>query len=111
MVEVYVATKALFQQLQQRMDANGDKLAGIRAVYQFNIGGSDPGTYHVVIADGKGNVYEGVHGSPTATVWIASEDMEAIIAGQLNPMLALMRGKLKMQGDLRAAMKLQELLR
>jgi putative sterol carrier protein len=45
------------------------------------------------------------------TVVIAREDLEALAKGELDPMTAMMRGKLKIQGDMSVAMKLQSMLR
>ncbi|MBC8111700.1 MAG: SCP2 sterol-binding domain-containing protein [Verrucomicrobia bacterium] len=38
------------------------------------------------------------------------EDLEKIMAGDLNPMQAVMFGKLKIKGDMSVAMKLQSIL-
>ncbi len=43
------------------------------------------------------------------TVDISLEDFNALIRGQLNPMTAMMSGKLKIKGDMGVAMKLQSL--
>ncbi len=45
------------------------------------------------------------------TVVIAREDLEAMVKGQLDPMTAMMRGRLKIKGDMAVAMQLQSLLR
>ena len=45
------------------------------------------------------------------TVVIAREDLEAMAKGELDPMAAMMRGRLKIQGDMSVAMKLQSMLR
>jgi len=44
------------------------------------------------------------------TVKVARDDFEAILKGELNPMSAFMSGKIKVQGDMGVAMKLQSLL-
>jgi putative sterol carrier protein len=45
------------------------------------------------------------------TVVVAREDLLAMTKGQLDPMSAMMRGRLKIAGDLGGAMKLQTMLR
>lgn len=45
------------------------------------------------------------------TVVISREDLEAMARGQLDPMAAMMRGRLKIAGDMMVAMKLQSMLR
>ena len=38
-------------------------------------------------------------------------DFEALIAGQLDPMMAFMQGKMKIQGDMMLAQKLAPILK
>jgi putative sterol carrier protein len=45
------------------------------------------------------------------TVAVTREDLEAMARGELDPMQAMMRGRLKIQGDMSVAMKLQSMLR
>jgi putative sterol carrier protein len=45
------------------------------------------------------------------TVVISCADLEAMARGQLDPMAAMMRGRLKISGDMAVAMKLQSMLR
>ena len=44
------------------------------------------------------------------TIQVAKSDFEAMGRGELDPTMAFMSGKLKVQGDLSVAMKLQPLL-
>jgi len=103
-------TKEIFNEMQKRMDANPAKLAGIKAVYQFDISGADPGIYSVAIADGKAVVSEGTDASPDITITMASNDFADMIGGKLDGMTAFMGGKLKVKGDMMLAMQLQSLL-
>jgi putative sterol carrier protein len=105
-----MTTKEIFNEMQKRMDANPTKLAGIKAVYQFDINGADPGVYSVAIADGKGVIAEGPHASPGITITMASDDFADLVGGKLNGMTAFMGGKLKVKGDMALAMQLQSLL-
>ena len=45
------------------------------------------------------------------TVVIAREDLVAMAKGELDPMAAMLRGRLKIQGDMGVAMQLQSMLR
>lgn len=44
------------------------------------------------------------------TIGIALEDLESIVAGDLDPTAAFMAGKLKVDGDMAVAMKLGQVL-
>lgn len=45
------------------------------------------------------------------TVVVSREDLEAMAKGQLDPMSAMLRGRLKIRGDMAVAMQLQSMLR
>jgi putative sterol carrier protein len=105
-----MTTKEIFNQMQVRMDANPAKLAGIRAVFQFDIGGTDPGVFFVGIDEGKAVVNEGSHASPDITLTMSSNDFADLVEGRLDGVTAFMGGKLKVKGDMTLAMRLQSLL-
>lgn len=44
------------------------------------------------------------------TIAVAIEDLESLIAGDLDPTAAFMEGKLKVEGDMAVAMKLGQVL-
>jgi putative sterol carrier protein len=99
-----VAVKDFFDSLPTRADA--EKLAGMNNSYQFDIEGE--GSWHVVVADGAVNVTEG-EGDADTTITTSGETFEQIVSGDQNPTTAYMTGKLKIKGDMGAAMKLQKL--
>jgi len=86
-----------------------DKLKGMEATILFDISGKDAGVWTVDVHDGEVSVQEGKVGSPQVTVQATSEDLVALIRGDLNPMAAFMQGRLKVKGDLSLAMKMQKL--
>lgn len=105
-----MTTKDIFNQMQGRIDANPAKLAGIQAVFQFDIGGTDPGIFYVVIDGGKGVVNEGSYDSPDITLTMSSNDFADLVQGRLDGTMAFMQGKLQVKGDMMLAMRLQSLL-
>jgi len=105
-----MTTKEIFNEMQKRMDANPAKIAGIKAVFQFDISGADPGIYSVAIADRKAMVSEGPNSSPDVTITMASSDFADMVGGRLDGITAFMGGKLKVNGDMMLAMQLQSLL-
>jgi len=106
-----MTTKEIFNEMQKRMDGNPAKLVGIKAVYQFDISGADPGIYSVAIADGKGVVSEGTSASADITIAMASNDFADMVEGRLDSITAFMGGKLKVKGDMMLAMQLQSLIK
>ena len=83
-----------------------DRIAGMNNTYVFEIEGA--GTWRVAIADGAIEVSEG-GGDADCTFSASAENFEKIVAGEQNPTTAYMTGKLKIKGDMGAAMKLQKL--
>ena len=74
--------------------------------YVFDIEGA--GQWKVDVDDGAVSVIEG-GGDADVTIATSQETFEKIIAGEQNPTSAYMTGKLKVKGDMGAAMKLQKL--
>jgi len=74
--------------------------------YLFEIDGA--GRWRVEVDDGKISVTEG-EGDADAVISTSAETFEKIVAGEQNPTSAYMTGKLKVKGDMGAAMKLQKL--
>jgi putative sterol carrier protein len=99
-----VAARDFFDSLESRADPS--KLAGMSNSYLFDIEGE--GQWLVTVADGGVSVAEGT-GDADATISTSGETFEKIVAGEQNPTTAYMTGKLKVKGDMGAAMKLQKL--
>ena len=86
--------------------ADPAKTAGMHNTYVFDIEGA--GVWTVAIADGGITVNEGA-GDADCTFATSEESFEKIVAGEQNPTTAYMTGKLKIKGDMGAAMKLQKI--
>jgi putative sterol carrier protein len=98
------AVKEFFETLEARADAS--KTAGMTNSYLFDIEGA--GKWTVRVEDGKVSVSEGGEDAD-AVISTSGETFEKIISGDQNPTSAYMTGKLKVKGDMGAAMKLQKL--
>ena len=99
-----MTAREFFDTLESRADAS--KTAGMTNSYLFDIEGA--GKWTVSVDDGKVSVTEG--GEDADAVISASEaTFEKIVSGEQNATSAYMTGKLKVKGDMGAAMKLQKL--
>jgi putative sterol carrier protein len=96
--------REFFETLESRVDPA--KTAGLTNSYVFEIEGA--GTWKVDVADGKVTVSEGA-GDADVTIRASEDTFRAVAGGELNPTTAYMTGKLKIDGDMGAAMKLQKL--
>ena len=75
--------------------------------YVFEIDGA--GTWRVEVDDGTVKVAEGGDDDADATIAASEETFQQIASGDLNATTAYMTGKLKVRGDMGAAMKLSRL--
>jgi putative sterol carrier protein len=98
------STREFFETLESRVDAS--KTAGMSNSYLFDIEGA--GKWKVDVSDGKVSVTEGGEDAD-AVISTSEETFEQIASGEQNPTSAYMTGKLKVKGDMGAAMKLQKL--
>ena len=96
--------REFFDTLESRVDAS--KTAGLNNSFLFEIEGA--GTWKVDVADGSVSVTEGA-GDADVTIRSSAETFSAIASGEQNPTTAYMTGKLKVEGDMGAALKLQKL--
>jgi putative sterol carrier protein len=99
-----MSAKEFFESLPGRVESS--KIAGMSNSYVFDIEGA--GTWRVAIADGAIEVTEG-GGDADCTIQTSVETFQKIVDGEQNPTSAYMTGKLKIKGDMGAAMKLQKL--
>jgi len=96
--------KEFFDGLKDSVDES--KAAGLSAIFQFNIG---DGQWYAKIADGSVDIGEGVADSPTITLTATEADWMDLVNGKINGQTAFLTGKLKIQGDMTLAMKLESL--
>ena len=97
-----------FEGLQAKIDPN--KIAGMNATYQFNITGDGGGEWYVKLSDGQPEVKPGQAETPNITLTATAENWLDIGSGKLSGQTAFLTGKLKIQGDMSLAMKLQSIL-
>jgi putative sterol carrier protein len=98
------SVKEFFDGLEAHADA--EKLAGVDTTYLFEIDGA--GEWVVAIHEGHLHVTEG-SGEADCIVAASDDTFLQIVNGEQNPTSAYMTGKIKIKGDMGAAMKLQKI--
>jgi len=68
----------------------------------------DTGADGVIVIDGAS--VSTADGPADCTIRLSLDDLESLIAGDLNPTMAFMSGKLKIEGDMSVAMALSQLI-
>jgi Fe-S-cluster-containing hydrogenase component 2 len=71
---------------------------GVEATFHFRFRGQETGEATFEIANQTLTVKTGLHGTPSIVVTADSSAFLKVIAGRLNPVLAVMRGQLKLRG-------------
>jgi putative sterol carrier protein len=99
-----MTAQEFFAQLPEKVDPA--KTAGMSSSYVFDIEGV--GLWTVTVDDGTVSVAEGA-GAADCTISASEETLVKIATGEANATTAYMTGKLKIQGDMGAALKLQKL--
>jgi putative sterol carrier protein len=99
-----MSARDFFDTLESRVDPA--KTAGMNNSYVFDIEGA--GKWKVDVRDGSVHVTEGGEDAD-AVITTSEETFERIASGEQNATSAYMSGKLKVKGDMGAAMKLQKL--
>lgn len=100
-----MTVREFFESLTERVDA--DRTAGMHNTFAFDIEGV--GQWTVTVDDGTVTVVEGA-GAADCTIRANEKTMTKIVTRKSNPTTAYMTGKLKIDGDMGAALKLQKLL-
>jgi putative sterol carrier protein len=68
----------------------------------------DTGSDGVILIDGA--TISTTDGDADCTIKLTLDDLESLISGELNPTMAFMTGKIKIEGDMSVAMALNQFL-
>ena len=92
---------------------NPDIVQRIGGVYVFQLKGKEPGTWFLDLKNGGGATGSGDAGDvkPDVVMTMTSDNFAKMFTGKLKPTTAYMSGRLKIQGDLTLAMKLEKLMK
>lgn len=100
---------AIFDEIAQRIATKGP--SSLNAIFQYNIRGVEEGHWIIDLKSSPGVVKIGQAANPDCTISMSDDDFLALAQGKLNPRMAYMRGKLRIEGDLKLARKLIQFLK
>lgn len=99
----------LFTKIQDHITP--DVLDKTGAIFQFEVHGEEAGTWFLDLKNAPGKAGKGKpEFTPDATLTMDSKDFFNMLSGQLKPANAFLSGKLKINGDMRKAMKMEKLM-
>ncbi|GMT49653.1 MAG: sterol-binding domain-containing protein [bacterium] len=92
------------QVLQSKLEKNKDKIKELSCTYKFVITGDDGGVWRIHCKD-EPSIEEG-EGEADCTITMSDKNFVKMVSGKLNPQMAFMMRKLKVEGEMSLALKL-----
>ncbi|MBP7185102.1 MAG: SCP2 sterol-binding domain-containing protein, partial [Saprospiraceae bacterium] len=87
-----------FDKMLSKVDP--ENLIGIDTLLHFEIEGENAGQYTIEIKDGKVDLKQGLLGEAVCSVKSTEKNLKALANGELNPMMAVMTGKVKISNPM-----------
>lgn len=98
-----------FEKIATGLAAKKEAALEIAEIYQFNITGEQAGSWTINCKEGP-SCTPGANDAATCLITIADEDFVGLIAGEKNGMELFATGRLQVERDIMAAMKLEKLI-
>ena len=87
-----MSAKEYLENTAARLSAT--EIGDVNTTLHFDFGGN--GAYSMHVADGKAELTEGLAGDAECVIKADADDFVKIATGDMNPMMAMMMGKLKL---------------
>lgn len=98
------------QQIPTKVKAKPEVAKSINAKVVFDLTGDGGGQWTLDLTNADGVVTTGTCEAPKVTLTMVATDFSAMVNGEMNAQKAFLTGKLKVKGDMGAALKLGQLL-
>lgn len=109
--KVMPATQSRVDNLFSDMKKNfvAEATVGYKATYRFDLTGKFGGVWTVVVDNGKFDIQKGIHGKADAIFHAKAADWLAITEDKLDGTKAFIAGRLRIDGDIAKALRLEEI--
>lgn len=106
----YNARQIFEEVLPAKLEKSPEKAKSTNAIYQFNITGDDGGTWTLDFTKDSDFVSQGESDAAQCTITMKDSDFVDMWDGRLSGPQAFMMNKIKIQGNMGLAMKLQNFI-
>ncbi len=90
-------TKEFLLHLTEKVNTHA--LEGLSTCFHFDLEGEEGGQVTVLVENGSMKTSEGLNGTPTCIIKAKADDLKKVFKGELNPMMAILTGKLKISNQ------------
>ncbi len=110
-VQEKLTYESIVEQVRERFkDTDVSTISGVLA-YQFNVTGEGEGIFYIEIKNGEMHVEPYEYYDRNAIIILDSKDLIKLINGKLDAVNAFTTGRLKVEGDVNAALELIRFLK
>ncbi|MEK4083244.1 SCP2 sterol-binding domain-containing protein [Psychrobacillus sp. FSL K6-1415] len=100
-----------WQLIETTMNENPTPIQNESVRYEFNLTGDNPSVKQLILASGTAEVTDDTSTKADCKLTLSSKDFMKLLVGDLNSTTAFMFGKLKVDGSIGLALKLEGLLK
>lgn len=104
------SVKEIWNEVEAVLNANPVPFEDTNVIYQFELSGEDGGTYQLVFSEMSAKVFYEVSKEPQCTLKMKVSDFKKFLQGNINSTTAFLMGRLKVEGSIGLALKLEKLL-
>ncbi|NBJ69589.1 MULTISPECIES: SCP2 sterol-binding domain-containing protein [Clostridia] len=102
--------KNVIATINAALKENPALIKGMEAVYQFHLKDDVPDTYQLVLRGEESYMSEGASEKSDCTLHMKTDSFIKLAKGKLSGATAVLTGKLKIEGDMGTALKLESIL-
>lgn len=105
-----MSVASVVERIRDEVGKHPERVSSIEGSFQFVLTGDAGGAFYARVAGGNAEIEEGRIENPSVTITMSVEDFAEMAEGRLSPASAFMSGKLKLEGDIGLALRLQNLM-
>lgn len=101
----------LWELIDQKLFENQDPYQNLNAIYEFQITDQPESVYQLEFDQGQAIIHSNSEKEPACTLKLKEKHFTKFLTGDLNSTSAFMTGRLKVDGNIGLALKLESMLK